>query len=127
MITNKITHLENAVSSLVTNNLYLTQNDNNIINILSLYNKQQMQQLLSDKINSHIIQIIPLLMKGKYLSQCISFIKTVFLLTKNSWPSNTISSLHKALTHIISQAHLFQTNENEKNDILLLISFINTN
>ena len=84
MITNKITHLENAVSSLVTNNLYLTQNDNNIINILSLYNKQQMQQLLSDKINSHIIQIIPLLMKGKYLSQCISFIKTVFLLTKNS-------------------------------------------
>lgn len=83
MITNKITHLENAVSSLVTNNLYLTQNDNNIINILSLYNKQQMQQLLSDKINSHIIQIIPLLMKGKYLSQCISFIKTVFLLTNN--------------------------------------------
>jgi hypothetical protein len=40
MITNKITHLENAVSSLVTNNLYLTQNDNNIINIKSSYNKE---------------------------------------------------------------------------------------
>jgi hypothetical protein len=68
-------------------------------------------------------------MKGTYHSQCISFITTVFFLTnnKNSLTLNTINSLHEALTDILSQVHLFQINENEKNDILLIISFINTN
>ena len=129
IITNRIIHLENAVSSLVTNNVYLTQNDNNIINIISSYNKEQIQQLLSDEINSHLLKIIPLLMKGKYLSQCISFIKALLILTNNkkTIPSNIINNLHEALTHIINQAHVYQINENEKIDILLVISFINNN
>jgi hypothetical protein len=102
-------------------------NESAIINTITSFTIPQLKELSSETLNDTFLRITTFLTKGSFLSESISFLKTILISNPNAKSLNpiTIRNLKDVLTYLITETHNFTINDNNKIDMSLLLSFIN--
>ena len=145
LLNQKIENLENKIlkpkKSNINNNNNLSQNENiinkqlkkcissgdesSIINCISNINLKDIKELEINTIENTLLAICPILSKGNYIHECITFIKAILMSYNNQFKLRevTLKNINDILLYI--KDNINEIKDEDSIDISLLVSYLN--
>ena len=145
LLNQKIENLENNIlkpkKSNINNNNNLSQNENiinkqlkkcissgdesSIINCISNINLKDIKELEINTIENTLLAICPILSKGNYIHECITFIKAILMSYNNQFKLRevTLKNINDILLYI--KDNINEIKDEDSIDISLLVSYLN--